>query len=471
MEKDSRIEVLGLDMIGIIKLKIGRGWEGFLSKAQLVLKWPNWITPDFVSNLKTINLLNGINPLDSFFETWSQHDSFTISNLITILQILGFEVLIKEIKNAQLEQFSQTSKELMGHQAAKPFAASALKVVTRLQITSRMTEPLSIPITQSKPYLLAIPILARCSLLVMGNYVPVTLTLVEKSSQQKLGAFSSCMGIWYDLNPGEYVLHLSSNTVPEAKIQYFTIVETNQPVNPKLLMETKSVHCIAPSHHYQQQTLSQSPGGGAQHAAVVIDYKWKPGQEITVKFLTTPEFDDQDLIRECAKEWEKYANIRFKFVTQPDANIRIAFDKLDGFWSVLGTSCLSNKNQTKPTMNLGLDASIANVKGNILHEFGHALGLIHAHQNPEARIAWDPEAVVKYYNNHGWDLVTIMENVLQPDDEDKLQNLDDRFDKDSIMAYPIEKSLLKPEQHHFATGFHSVLSAHDIESIKTIYPK
>jgi len=121
-------------------------------------------------------------------------------------------------------------------------------------------------------------------------------------------------------------------------------------------------------------------------------------------------------------------------------------------------------------MNLGVDAKVAASKGRILHEFGHALGLIHTHQNPKAKIPWDIKAVVNFYNGQfGWDLEEINYNVLQVHDENELQNLDENIDKDSIMMYPIEQFLLKPGKQHFATVSNSELSKNDIDSIRKIY--
>lgn len=82
-----------------------------------------------------------------------------------------------------------------------------------------------------------------------------------------------------------------------------------------------------------------------------------------------------------------YANITFSMV---DANgdIRITFNPDLGSWSYVGLGCKSSKiKATDPTMNLGwIDDKSANLdpneKGTILHEFGHALGMMHEHQSP-----------------------------------------------------------------------------------------
>jgi len=81
-----------------------------------------------------------------------------------------------------------------------------------------------------------------------------------------------------------------------------------------------------------------------------------------------------------------YANIIFTLEDDPDlADIRITFEYDDGLWSFLGTECRTVAPPAR-TMNLGAvgtqSALYEDEKGYILHEFGHALGLLHEHQSP-----------------------------------------------------------------------------------------
>jgi len=92
-------------------------------------------------------------------------------------------------------------------------------------------------------------------------------------------------------------------------------------------------------------------------------------------------------------------------------DIRIGFDSNDGAWSYIGTDS-SNKWKT---INLGfIDC------GTVLHEFGHALGLIHKHQSPaRGGFEWNREEVIKSLSGppNNWDLDTIEHNMFAKYDE------------------------------------------------------
>jgi hypothetical protein len=94
----------------------------------------------------------------------------------------------------------------------------------------------------------------------------------------------------------------------------------------------------------------------------------------------------QNKVKNTINEWSTYANISFSFVQEGTPQIRIAFDPNGGSWSYVGKENTSIA-ADKPTMNLGwLDGSSDTITddehGVILHEFGHAIGLLHEHQSP-----------------------------------------------------------------------------------------
>jgi len=104
------------------------------------------------------------------------------------------------------------------------------------------------------------------------------------------------------------------------------------------------------------------------------------------------------------------------------------------------------------------------------HEIGHALGLYHEHQNPNAGITFDKDAVIAYYAKppNKWNDLTTRENILDPIDPDcKGSN----WDAKSIMHYDFAPGLiLTPEWAQKGTPINTFLSEEDKLWAKRTYP-
>jgi hypothetical protein len=180
----------------------------------------------------------------------------------------------------------------------------------------------------------------------------------------------------------------------------------------------------------QFQPLRTMMIGDRQRAVIFFQKLWINGSTLRVRFLGgTPA--QQALAREQALWWvnQAQANIRFEFNNAPDAEIRIAFDPNDGAWSYIGTDCKGIP-QNEPTMNLGfLDG------GTAAHEFGHALGLGHEHQNPAGGIQWNREVVLRDLSGppNNWTPEQIEHNVLTKYSVDHIRGT--TFDPKSVMLY------------------------------------
>ena len=116
-------------------------------------------------------------------------------------------------------------------------------------------------------------------------------------------------------------------------------------------------------------------------------------------------------------------------------------------------------------MNLGfLDG------GTTAHEFGHAIGLAHEHQNPAGGIQWNEEVVIRSLAGppNFWDEAKARHNVLRKYSADQVNGT--KFDPDSIMLYffPAEWTL-----NGIATKANEVLSDLDKSFIAgaKMYPK
>ncbi len=200
--------------------------------------------------------------------------------------------------------------------------------------------------------------------------------------------------------------------------------------------------------------------------ATVTGKLWQNGRVLRVSFLDgVPEV--QAKVAQIAHEWSQYANLEFEFGSYPDAEIRISFRER-GSWSYIGTDALSIP-QDSSTMNYGwLTPSTAEEEYRrvVLHEFGHALGCIHEHQNPAANIPWDKEAVYRYYAGppNYWSKADVDVNLFERYSRTTTQFSD--FDPHSIMLYPI------PNEHtigDFEVGWNREISAIDKEFIGRQY--
>lgn len=208
---------------------------------------------------------------------------------------------------------------------------------------------------------------------------------------------------------------------------------------------------------------------GKTKAAILNEFRWEPGTQITVAFLE----GDPDLRRrvaEVAKTWTgpQMANLDLKFVDGEDADIRVAFEQGDGSWSYLGTMS-KDISPPQPTMNFGWltpDSADSELRV-VLHEFGHALGLIHEHQNPIGSINWNRAAVIADLSGppNRWDEATIEHNIFKKYDPAEVDATD--VDNRSIMMYPIPAAWTTDG---FSAGLNRTLSETDKEFIHDAYP-
>lgn|GEM_PF-1773942 len=205
--------------------------------------------------------------------------------------------------------------------------------------------------------------------------------------------------------------------------------------------------------------------------AIQTGKKWANGRTLGVRFLDGSTTQTEKVIAH-ANTWSKYANINFNFNAGANAEIRISFIADDGSWSAMGTDCLHRPSfpLNEPTMNYGWlrdNTDDTEYRRVVIHEFGHALGAIHEHQNPKGGIQWNVQAVLGSFGGapNNWSEADIRSNILDKYSLDQLNAT--KFDKKSIMLYFFPPELVGG----LALPENNELSTKDKAWIKKNYPK
>ncbi len=212
-----------------------------------------------------------------------------------------------------------------------------------------------------------------------------------------------------------------------------------------------------------------SGGQGMPRAAVERMKLWENGRRLRVKFLDGLA-DVKSKVEAIAKEWEAIANLKLNFVNSGAAEIRISFAEEGFSWSTVGADALTVPS-SQATMNYGWlepNTSLREYQRVVRHEFGHALGMIHEHQNPAAQgqIPWDREKVYAYYAQQDWTRDDVDDNIFDVYSEDSTNH--SAFDPTSIMQYAIPDSLTIGS---YSVGWNTTFSPMDIEFMRRQYPR
>ena len=258
----------------------------------------------------------------------------------------------------------------------------------------------------------------------------------------------------------------------------------NKTFQPKICIQQ-----ILPIHQNEFNSYSNHIDHEKLQAAFFSKKLWPKGSKIKVGFLSTGELITRTNMNEIAKgkdldplqnevnslsiqeaikkivkdRIQPLVNLDIVFVDNPnDADVRISFDPAGGSWSLVGTDHLQQKKENA-TMNFGwFDVPT------IIHEFGHVIGLIHEHQNPNGqKIMWDNKKVIEWAKeSQGWDEETTKQNIINNYDKTSINSSD--FDPLSIMLYFFPASLTT---NNIGTEQNFRLSGQDVIWIDKMYHK
>lgn len=205
--------------------------------------------------------------------------------------------------------------------------------------------------------------------------------------------------------------------------------------------------------------------------AAISDKLWRPGQVITVSFYGGSSFVRERVIK-YARQWEEFANVTFNFV-ESGGMLRVSFKQGAGSYAYYGTDALLIPYISffpLETMNFGwFDETTPEEEFSrtTLHEFGHALGMIHEHQHPEVDLDWNREFVYEFFAGapNYWTREQVDYNLF--DAWSTSETTFNAYDQYSIMHYPILGQWINEQED---TPFNTVLSEGDKEFANIIYP-
>lgn len=234
--------------------------------------------------------------------------------------------------------------------------------------------------------------------------------------------------------------------------------------DPQLVLKSAASSC-AIDMRKEEATLS---------GIVAAKYLWpnNPNGPIVlrVKFLKGGSDYLRAKVKQYAKEWEKYANFLFEFVTSDTpAEIRISFDQeIKTYVWMIGTYLLDLADDDRYNMHfagLSDSSSEEEIAGAVLHEFGHVMGLMHEQYHPKAK--WDKDYIYTHYkDDRDWSPAEVDENIFGYKVPEPIYSK--RYDPESVMHYRYPGKFIVNGKRRLGGN---KLSEGDKKFIQRLYPK
>lgn len=208
-------------------------------------------------------------------------------------------------------------------------------------------------------------------------------------------------------------------------------------------------------HFYGWMTLDD-PSSETRGVANAMKIWSKPiaKNHLTVKFLNGTE-SYQKFVKDVAKEWEKYADVKFKFVDDDqDAVVRVGFDYVRGMsssWALTGTDHMQKySNQDEATVHFAQwrRTSDEAKRSDVLRAFGQVLGLELEFRHPNFDPQWETDEngnidepfIRDYWENELNELISweeLRKIVLEPlSSQTFMIEKTESYDENSVMSWP-----------------------------------
>lgn len=227
-----------------------------------------------------------------------------------------------------------------------------------------------------------------------------------------------------------------------------------------------------------------APEVGSHRAAMIIisQKKWVNGTRLKYYFFngTTDgspaswkgDAAQKNSVKQAFNLWKSLGiGLEFEETNDKnDAQVRIGFMRGDGAWSYVGRDVIDIAGSPdERSMNFGWD--ISNDLDTAAHEIGHTLGTPHEHQNPNAGIVWNEEAVYNALAQppNSWSRDKTFHNIIRKLPVNEVEG--STHDPNSVMHYPFGPGLIiSPAEFRNGINPAGGLSAKDKEFVKKFYP-
>ncbi|KAI0967911.1 hypothetical protein F4678DRAFT_475036 [Xylaria arbuscula] len=197
------------------------------------------------------------------------------------------------------------------------------------------------------------------------------------------------------------------------------------------------------------------------------DKLWPSDKDHLYVYFMNGSTEQQNLVKNVVQKHYNslFIGIHFAFLSMSEKNrsdIRLEFSNKS--WSLIGKAAQAHP--FEKTMMINMHANSMKMQADILHEFGHALGMPHAHKHPDCKVNWNhPSAAPR-----GGCSMEEYRHVVDKDTPSVAgKKWDLPYDPHSIMHYPIYKDDTGSGVAELAEN--TVLSEGDKEWLLRRYPK